>query len=431
MYPSIAATPGFVCEACTVRTITQRELYKGARDATLLALERMRLIDSAYKWAPSTWVQYKSHLRRLLAFQRTFHVPVLTPLQLSCPPSSPAIPIMWSMQHYALQTPRGKDPSTRVKYNTARGLRSATYAYHAMQSALQYPHTAIMDHSMDRFQLSPGSAPSDSLIFHHMTGGMSRRLGTSVQPSKAITWEMLVYNMKHRHRQYRRLRAHSTPNTLHLYEIAAGATVELLSFLGWLRGTECFSLTWEDVLLLPPHLGPTMGLPIGIGMIQLFLAESKSSQTAKADIVIAYNTYGGLCPGLWLSRLYTISLQLGYTNSFLFRHPNGDPWTSSFYRYTFLFPLLLLQRADGDPILSNLPGADPLTTIMTAFWSWHSFRRGGRTHVSINHEASARIATRDEVLEHGRWRHQSTGDLPLHYKEWELPTRLNITALCY
>ena len=37
----------------------------------------------------------------------------------------------------------------------------------------------------------------------------------------------------------------------------------------------------------------------------------------------------------------------------------------------------------------QLPGPDPLTSISTAFWSWHLFRRGGRTHVSINHTAAA------------------------------------------
>lgn len=408
----------------------RRELYQSQNDATLLALERMRMIDCAHKWATGTWAQYKSHFNRLTSFERLFQVTILPNLNLTIPPSSTAITGMWAMQHYVLQSPRGK-PTERIKYNTARGLRSATYLFHEIQATLKHPHTATKDLSTDHYRLSPGTSPSDALAYTHMSTGMSRRLGTATSPSKAITFEMIWWNEIYRERVWKKLSSQKAPPR-QLYDVAASASAEILSFLGWLRGTECFSLQWDDIDITPPHLGPTQGLKRGLGMIQLFLQHAtKTSQTKRADVVIAYQTYGGLQPGKWIKRLFILSLQLGYHESFLFQQVDGTPWTSSYYRHNILIPLLLLQRQEGNLILQKLHSPDPISAITTAFWSWHSYRRGGRTHVSINHPLASRLATRDEVLEHGRWRHQSTGDLPLHYQEWEFPTRLNITALCY
>jgi len=391
----------------------------------------MRIIDGANRWSENTWSQYASHYRRMYNFEQLFNIQIFHPVHLVKPPIPPSLPLMWAMQHYALQTPRNRPHGETIKYNTTRGLRSAAYTFHEIQATFLHPQTAIKDRSTDRYCVSPGSSPSEALAFHHMSTGMAKRLGTATKPSKAITWDMIQWNLDHRTRLWTKL-LHQQAPPLQLYEVAAAETAELLSFLGWLRGSECFDLVWDDIDITEPHLGPSKGLRFGIGMIMLSLNHStKSSQTKQANVVIAHATYGGLCPGLWIQRLYDLCTILNYTSSFVFRHPNGQQWTSSYYRHNILFPLLLIQRHEGNPILQNLPGMDPLTSLTTSFWSWHSYRRGGRTHVSIRHPLAARIATRDEVLEHGRWRQQATGDLPLHYQEWEFPTRLNITLLCY
>eukprot|EP00957_Ditylum_brightwellii_P097780 7446026-Ditylum_brightwellii.AAC.2 len=57
-YPCLAAVAGFVCKACTVRAELERELQHHASDEVLLELERMRLIDCAHAWAPSSTNTY-------------------------------------------------------------------------------------------------------------------------------------------------------------------------------------------------------------------------------------------------------------------------------------------------------------------------------------------------------------------------------------
>ena len=61
IFPDVAEWPNFTCEACTVRAVLNRELFVRG-DQRLLRLERMRLIDIASHWAPSTLKQYKYKL---------------------------------------------------------------------------------------------------------------------------------------------------------------------------------------------------------------------------------------------------------------------------------------------------------------------------------------------------------------------------------
>jgi hypothetical protein len=41
----------------------------------------------------------------------------------------------------------------------------------------------------------------------------------------------------------------------------------VLVYLAWLRALESFGLTWSDVDITNPQEGPTVGLPLGIGVI--------------------------------------------------------------------------------------------------------------------------------------------------------------------
>jgi hypothetical protein len=62
----------------------------------------------------------------------------------------------------------------------------------------------------------------------------------------------------------------------------------------------------------------------------------------------------------------------------------------------------------------------------------HSYRRGGRTHVSRRRAHCLRAATKAEITEHGRWRQRNQGHeaMALHYCAPTLEDRLYISLLC-
>jgi len=53
-----ALFPNFICEACQVRVILDRELGRSGEDMLLLMLERMRQLDAMHKWAEGTVQKY-------------------------------------------------------------------------------------------------------------------------------------------------------------------------------------------------------------------------------------------------------------------------------------------------------------------------------------------------------------------------------------
>jgi hypothetical protein len=77
VFPDILVWPSFVCEACTVRSVLDRELV-GADDWRLMCFERMRLLDMAHCWAEGTHKVYQSKIRFLRRFEATFGVKVLS-----------------------------------------------------------------------------------------------------------------------------------------------------------------------------------------------------------------------------------------------------------------------------------------------------------------------------------------------------------------
>ena len=96
-FPAVSDWPNFICEACTVRSVTKREItYK--TDLTLLRLERMRLIDMSWYWAKGSYTTYGSKLRSIRDFEANFEVAILTGSVLSAPPCSPDIPLMWCIE---------------------------------------------------------------------------------------------------------------------------------------------------------------------------------------------------------------------------------------------------------------------------------------------------------------------------------------------
>lgn len=73
-------------------------------------------------------------------------------------------------------------------------------------------------------------------------------------------------------------------------EIAAVAVTHLFAWLGLRHAMELFLLQWSNVKLTHPMHGPTIGLAMGVGTIelQLVLPKTKGNCTKVANIVISY-----------------------------------------------------------------------------------------------------------------------------------------------
>ena len=431
--PPMPEYPNYICEACTVRTALGRELRCVAPDMALLMLERMRMIDVVHAWAQGTHKQYQLRLRQLRRFEGHFGVIILKETPLSAPPSSTAISIMWAQQHYALQPTRGRGrgaPTTAVQYSTVRSLRSAAAQFFRLDLQIAYPQQAFID-SSSRAMIATGCSPTDELSYTLMSTGMSRRLGDESSPAIAL----LDCHVRSLDATLNR-RYLATPDLRIRMELARAGLANLLAWLAWLRAQELFGICWNDVTITDPTDSGTLDLPTGIGAIQLrLLAQTKTDRTRKADMILAFKTGSGLQPGLWFRRLQTL---LGLppnqgtdgNNSLIFCHSDGRPWTSNFFRTTYLLPSLQEQRDGGDPTLRAYDGSMGMTLI-EKFWSMHCYRSGGRTHVDKQRPLCTRKATRSEITEHARWRvKRSSMDMPMAYLQAPLKDRLAITLLC-
>jgi hypothetical protein len=61
--------------------------------------------------------------------------------------------------------------------------------------------------------------------------------------------------------------------------------------------------------------------------------------------------------------------KLGWIGGPIFRHSNGQRWTSSYFKSTHIHPLLHIQRNHRDPILAPYDGA-PGNIIDAKFYSF-------------------------------------------------------------
>jgi hypothetical protein len=94
---------------------------------------------------------------------------------------------------------------------------------------------------------------------------------------------------------------------------------------------------------------------VGMGVVQLNLPiQTKSSQSRTADVVIAYETASVKNLGWWLDTLWALlPYRQRVPNVYIVCHATGTPWTSHFYSYNYVYPLLALQRTLGDPYLTK------------------------------------------------------------------------------
>jgi hypothetical protein len=147
-----------------------------------------------------------------------------------------------------------------------------------------------------------GCSPTDEIAYTYFTDGMRRRVGDDPKPSAVLLLHHIIWMEKH----FKALFANAVERCGRVDACRAAPTLGL-AYLAWLRALETFGLTWGDVTVTNPTDGPTLGLPFGIGVIQLkLLAQTKSNQAAAADMIIAYTSASGLLPGRWLQHLWAL-----------------------------------------------------------------------------------------------------------------------------
>jgi hypothetical protein len=417
--------PHFICEMCTVRSELGRELRRTDNDIQLLMFERMRMIDSLNWWQQKTLKQYGPHFRYLENFGKFYEVGTLVASPLKRPPSTPAIPIIWALLNYSLRVNREGD---RIKYNTVRAIKSAASVYYAIDMQNAFPRQVLRD-GQRRGQVMARVSPTDEMGTTFCAKGMARRMGIETKSSWAVSHVHVAYIDAQLEKAYL-----AATNDEDRHEIACGGSVNLMAYKGWLRSGELFGAERKDVTLTRPELGPTRGLPHGVGAVELDLgAETKSDPCQTADVIMAWETLSGLSVGKWLERL---SLFEPHDGKSLFSTKTQPTWTSRHFREQYAWPLLEQMRRDGEPSLKCFTGRVG-GRIRDKLYSMHSWRRAGRSRVSRPprhnepNPPGTRIASGYEVYEHGRWRRKGASeDMPAHYNQWALPDRLAVTLLC-
>jgi hypothetical protein len=413
-----------------VRAVRRAELGFFVWDFALLMLERVRLVDISNKWASNTLKGYQSKYNIFAEFDRTFHTASLPATRLSHPPKGPSISTMWTQEWYMLFPAdwRRKNPlrEKNITFGTGRGLRSAASHFWLMDLLYTHPENLTAGFK-ERPTFVERCNPTDELMYTYFTEGLRRRIGDHPNPSTVLQ----DHHIHWINRYYQSMYQHA-PTQMKRIEAARAGVTHLVSYLGWLRAMETFGIRWCDLTIVRPEDGPTIGWPYMLGAILLELLEqTKSSQHAVADVVVACTTYSGLSLGNWLA-LLSAELPPGETQSkaFVLCDPSGSAWTSHLYRHKFFYPALYACQASGDPFLQQFNGIDR-PTIPTAFWSFNTQRRTGRSNVSKKRLFTYRAAFPAEVVEHSRWHlSRSSLDMPLAYLEWSVEDRVCVTFLC-
>ena len=437
-FPKVTEWATFICELCTVRAVLQRELH-GARDIHLLCLERMRLLDMAHYWSKGTHVAYQPKLRVMRGFGDFYGIPgMLRTTKLKRPPVTDDIPLLWCQEAYSLREPgrrRARMNELFISYDAVRQLRSAASQFYAWDLLVSKPSAAFMNR--ERRVIALPCRSTDSLSYSLHAHGMKTRIGTQSHPSiplrdrhiRALDAELNLAYLQARSPRARR-------------RVARAGLANLILWLAWLRSSETFGLRWCDVFCLPPELGGQLDLPPNCGLLSLrLLPKTKSSRTVAADVILAYKTLSGLHPGKWYERLLALHPSPGSVatdTSPIFSHEDGTPWTSLYFRHTWLYPSLRRQRTRGDALLlafDNRPG----NTLEDKFYSLHCYRRGARSHVSKGERLLLRYvthrfrrATNDQVYMHGRWKRRRTSEaIDKMNQEWTPRDRVRITLFSH
>jgi hypothetical protein len=382
----------------------------------------------ANNWSHGTYKRYQGYLRYIRKFEANHGVTILEPPTITAPPLDPSIPIMWCQEAYALRPGRNKtatkDP---VAWGTVRGLRSAANQYYSWLYQSTDPKTSVLD-DQQRVLRTTGQVPNATLGHSLLTQGMCARRGDAPVPSVELHVQQIAWMDTYLDQLFG---VSHTPEPKRLYARAGLALTG--AWLSWLRSGELFGMDWDGNTVIEPEDGPQHGLPSGVGAILWKLLEqTKSNRTSRADVPMAYTTGSGFSLGKWMHRLRE-ALGVGTfpdTATPIFCHENGTRWTSQYFRSTFLIPMLDMQRRLGDPYLQAYDGS-PGNSLADKFYSIHSIRSGGRTHVSRKRPGCSRKAAPEEINDHGRWREKLSGmTMSRRYLRSPLLDRLALTLFC-
>jgi hypothetical protein len=216
------------------------------------------------------------------------------------------------------------------------------------------------------------------------------------------------------------------------YEYAAANFAETCGCGGWLRAADTFSLDDEDMGIITPENGGLHNFPIGVGAVLLTLGpETKGQSSKRVDVPLTDTFAPGISPHYWYLQLMECKEKLGCIGGSVFHHFNGKIWTSSYFKSTYVYPLLHIQRNYDDPSLAPYDGA-PDNSIEAKFYYFGVYRRGGRSQATMRCACCARTASKAKIAEHGWWRTQNRGyeSRSEHYNESTLEDRIYITLLC-
>lgn len=168
----------FICEACTVRAMCDRELH-GRQDWRLLCLERMRIIDMANYWSQGSIKTYASKINIINRFEKIFGIHIIPSVQLQRPPTGQSIAIMWVQEFYSLRKrPNQRDPhnDVNVSFGTVRQLCSAAAHRLTWQHIVSDPDNAFLD--TRRKLIKASVRQTDSASNTLFAAGLAARLGT-------------------------------------------------------------------------------------------------------------------------------------------------------------------------------------------------------------------------------------------------------------
>jgi hypothetical protein len=399
----------------------------------LLALERARLVDMLNAWSDGTHSQYQGHLRYVANFERDFGVTILETTPLESPPNPPAIPTLWAQQRYALQpsaSTRAHRASENLAFGTVRALRSAVGMFYHWDWNVAYPGRAVQDNN-DRFFLADLCLPTDSIAYTAMTKGLGTRIGDNPKNAVALLARHVFFIDKYLDQLYRT----STDAGVRA-DTARAALTNSFGWLCWFRANELFRVNWINLLVVDPGDGAGFELPDHVGGVRFtFPLPLKTSRATNTELWCAYTSGSGLPVGKWLHRLRRTlrmsSFADGGSTRPIFQRRDGHQWTSEYFRQTYLIPLLELQRLQGDPYLAPYDGVLQGSRLSDAFFSYHAYRGGGRSHVKQKRAGCIRKATDAEVYGQGRWRFpRSVLPIDSQYDHPPVLDQLALTLFC-
>ena len=339
---------------------------------------------------------------------------------------------MWCQEAYSLRSSPNKydhDVDIQVSFNTIQQLRSAASQYMAWDRMVSHPDKVII--GQDKCLLYQACHPMDSLGYTLHSCGMQARLGDEARPSVALLdCHVRSFNNELNTRYL------AATDPIVKWELALAGFTNMVLWLGWLRSSECFGLQWDDCMVLEPSDGPRMDLPTGCGLLALLLSpETKSNCTQHPEVILAYRTMSGYSAGLWYHRAWHSSglshRSCQTSTRLIFSHPDGTPWTSSYFWQTHLYPSLHHQRLQGDAALTPYDRSSAGNTIEAKCWSLHAYCRGARSHISrggLYGKYCFKKASTAQVYEHAHWRYRRSSEaIDVMYRKWTPHDCIKIT----